>query len=203
MSYWNNHYQKGGVSGEGDTDPSRYWKMSLLKGYGIGYNNSIIDVGCGDMEFWKEFPVVNYTGIDISQNIINKNKYKYPKYNFYCADSSYPLSISASCVICFDVLFHIMNTPKYIATLDNLAYYTKQKLFIYTWIKNPFDDFKNRLLIGKPFERNMVTDGKFQYYRDFDKYSIRYLEPHLKLIDVRTDDRWPYGAMYIYDRTLK
>jgi hypothetical protein len=203
MSYWNNHYKNGGVSGEGDTRDSHKWKMSIMDTYGIGFNNSVIDVGCGDMEFWKYFPVNNYTGIDISQHIIDKNRNKYPKYNFYCADSSFPLNISANCVTCFDLLFHIMDTEKYIKTLDNLVHYTKQKLFIYTWVKNPFDDFKNKLLIGKPFARDVITDGKFQYYRNFDRFSIRYIEPHLKLIDTRTDARWPYGCMYIYDKTLK
>ena len=203
MRYWDNHYNKGGSSGEGDTNESRYWKMDILYDYGMRYNNSVIDVGCGDMEFWREFPVINFTGIDVSRNIILKNRKKFPKYNFYCADSSRPLIISANYVICFDMLFHIMDTTDYIMTLDNLAYYTQQKLFIYTWSKNPFNDFKNRLLIGQPFATNMVTDNKFQYYRDFDKYSIRYLEPSLKLIDIRTDKRWPYGSMYIYDKTLK
>lgn len=199
-NYWNDHYKKGGRSGEGDTDESRYWKMGILQENGVKYENSVIDVGCGDMEFWKEFPVSDYTGIDISQNIIEKNKFKYPKYKFYCSDSSIPHKISAQYVTCFDMLFHIMDTTKYIMTLANLVYYTQDKLFIYTWQKNPFDSLKNRMLIGKPFSKNVVTDGKFQYYRDFNAYSIRYIEPHLEIISIETDDRWPYGAMYIYER---
>lgn len=199
-NYWNEHYRKGGRSGEGSIDESRDWKMGILQNNGLRYDNSVIDVGCGDMEFWQEFAVSDYTGIDISRNIIEKNKVHYPKYKFYCEDSSSPLNIKAQYVTCFDMLFHIMDTTKYIMTLANLVYYTQDKLFVYTWQKNPFDSIKNRLLIGKPFSRNMVTDGKFQYYRDFNAFSIRYIEPYLELIGIETDNRWPYGAMYIYER---
>jgi len=200
FNYWDNHYSQNGVSGDGDTDPSRYWKMGILNEYGLKYDADVIDVGCGDMEFWKELPVKKYTGIDISPTIVRKNRGKYPKYQFFCADSSEPLKLNANYVTCFDMLFHIMDTTKYIMTLNNLTYYSNDMLFIYTWLKNPFDDFKNRLFIGQPFKKNMVTDGKFQYYRDFNKYSIRYIEPYFDILDIRTDDRWPYGAMFIYKR---
>jgi len=199
-NYWDTHYSKGGRSGEGSINESRDWKTGILQEYGLRYDNSVIDVGCGDMEFWEYFPVANYTGIDISPTIIDKNRKRFPKYNFYCCDSSNPLKITADYVTCFDMLFHIMDTTKYIMTIVNLSYYANKKLFVYTWQKNPFENFKNRLLIGRPFEKNMVTDGKFQYYRNFDAYSMRYIEPYLKLMDIRTDDRWPYGAMYIYER---
>jgi hypothetical protein len=199
-NYWDSHYSKGGRSGEGDTNASRDWKMKILQEYGLKHNNSIIDVGCGDMEFWENYSAINYTGIDISPTIILQNHNRFPKYKFYCNDSSVPLKITSDYVTCFDMLFHIMDTTKYIMTLSNLVYYTNKKLFIYTWCKNPFDNFKNKLLIGKPFARNVITDGKFQYYRNFDAYSIRYIEPYLKLINIQTDNRWPYGAMYIYEK---
>lgn len=200
LNYWENHYKTGGRSTEGTINESREWKLDVLQEYGLNHNVSVIDIGCGDMEFWQTYRLKQYTGIDISPSIIINNKKKYPRYNFYCNNSSNALNISADYVICFDVLFHIMDTTQYIMTLLNLKYYTQKKLFIYTWQKNPFGNFKNRLLIGKPFAKNMVTDGKFQYYREFDAYSIRYLEDELKLIGVRSDDRWPYGAIYIYER---
>jgi hypothetical protein len=199
-NYWDIHYINGGKSSDSNIDTAREWKMGILQKYGLHYNTSIIDIGCGDMDFWNNFPLKDYTGVDISPTIIKQNHIKYPNYKLYCSNSSNLLKISANYVICFDMLFHIMNTTEYIMTLTNLEYYTKQKLFIYTWIKNPFESFKNRLILKKPFEKNIITDGKYQYYRNFDSYSIRYIEPYLKLIDICTDNRWPYGAMYIYDR---
>jgi hypothetical protein len=198
--YWDNHYANGGKSSDSNINEAREWKMNILYDYGLKHDTSIIDIGCGDMDFWNDISFTNYTGIDISPTIIEQNRARFPNYTFYCSDSSEPLNISSNYVTCFDMLFHIMDTEKYIKIITNLSYYANNKLFIYTWQKNPFESFKNRLLIGRPFNKNIVTDNKYQYYRDYDAYSMKYIEPYFKVLDIRTDDRWPYGAMYIYER---
>jgi hypothetical protein len=175
------------------------WKLEILQEHGLTYYNSTIDVGCNNMELWENFPIITYTGIDNNINTIRNNQLNYPKYKFYCNKPSYPLKISANYVICFDTLNTLSDITQYIMTLINLTYYTKQKLFIYTWMENPFSSFKYKLFAGVPFAKNIVTDGKLTY-RDYDKYSLRYLEEYLRLIDMRIDERWPFSAMYIYEK---
>jgi len=198
--YWNWHYKSGKSSGFGDIHDSRSWKMKILFDCGLHTDKSIIDVGCGDMVFWENLHLTDYTGIDISSYQIERNKEKYPNYKFYCANSSQYINLPKSdIVICFDMLFHIMNDDEYIWTLLNLTTYSKNKLFIYTWGDNPFKSFINKIIIGKPFAKNVTTDGKYQCYRDFERFSKYYIEGKFDLVNTFTDKRWKYGKLYYYN----
>ncbi|MBS8121897.1 class I SAM-dependent methyltransferase [Candidatus Vampirococcus lugosii] len=56
-------------------------------------NIKILDLGCGNarilnylQEELSDFEKIDYTGVDISENLINISKNKYPNYNFYTSD---------------------------------------------------------------------------------------------------------------------
>jgi|WetSurMetagenome_2_1015567.scaffolds.fasta_scaffold06678_8 hypothetical protein len=199
--YWEKHYSSGGVSGHGDTNESYRWKRNLMLSNGFRPDKSVIDVGCGDMTFWKDISLLDYTGIDISRSQIDKNIEEYPNYKFFCENSAQHLDLQrAEVVVCFDILFHIMEEKDYINTLLNLADYSKDKIFIYTWGKNPFKSFKNRLIIKKPFSKDIVTDGKYQYYRDFKYFSKLFIERYFDLVNTFTDKRWEYGELFYYEK---
>ena len=52
---WNEHYKQGGMSGEPeDYKISRGWKQNIIKKYCDLSKDSIIDIGCGDLQFWDE-----------------------------------------------------------------------------------------------------------------------------------------------------
>lgn len=57
---------------------------TFIKNHSI---RKIVDGSCGDclwiMEILKEFPDIEYIGYDISQTIVDINKQKYKKYEFY------------------------------------------------------------------------------------------------------------------------
>jgi len=198
--YWERHYSEGGVSGHGNVDESHRWKMKILFDCGFHPDKSIIDVRCGDMVFWKNLHLMDYTGIDISSYQIEKNKKKYPDYKFYYTNSGNFIELpKADIVICFDMLFHIMNEDEYVQTLLNLTNYSKKKIFVYTWGNNPFESFINKFIIKKPFQRKVVTDGIYQYYRNYKKFSKIYIEGEFDLINTFTDKRWKYGEMYYYE----
>ena len=73
--YWDNRYYQGGNSGYGSYDEQLTKKLSWLSNLDI---KSISEIGCGDLHFGSEllklYPNVSYTGSDISEVIINKNK---------------------------------------------------------------------------------------------------------------------------------
>jgi len=204
MNYWKKHYATGGKSTGGSIDEGRTWKQNILKEYNV-WEETIIDIGCGDLEFWEnQFPA-KYTGIDISEVIIDKNKMLHPEGKFICSSSSDTHNIQANVVICFDVLYHIMDEDVYIKTIENIARYSKKYIFIWTWCMNPFEDITSRLAWGKPFHFNMITDGKYQYYREFGKpeYQKPIYDAGFSLCDYRQDRRWKYGGMYVYEKLGK
>jgi hypothetical protein len=146
----------------------------------------VIDVGCGDLNFWKYEDCNKYTGIDISPVRIERNRILKPNWNFICADASVDQSISAEVVFCFDILFHIMDDVSYDKILTNLMQYSTKYIFIYTWSVNPFSP--------------RDTDGIYQKYRDFNLYPHTFEEAGFKLIDV---EKSPYlidkfGSMWIF-----
>jgi len=71
-NYWEERYLNGDNSGEGSRGKHRAWKWGILNKY-IPEMTDVIDVGCGDLAFMENIDVDKYTGIDISQYIINKN----------------------------------------------------------------------------------------------------------------------------------
>lgn len=137
MNYWDERYKSGGTSGCGSIGELRRWKWKIINQY-CPYLTSIIDIGCGDMSFWEGTAIPrNYTGLDISQEIITRNRKKYPLATFNTISSTELLPITSDIVFCFDMLFHIMDKDDYDKTLKNCCAYAKNYIFIYTWLINP------------------------------------------------------------------
>jgi SAM-dependent methyltransferase len=206
---WEAHYAKGGESG----DPEEYklareWKYFLLDKYYTKNIDSILDVGCGDLQFWGDNLPYNYTGIDISQTIIDRHKRNHPDQTFICSDATKYVDVHADVVICFDMLWHIIDDVDYINILKNIKQYSNNYIYIYTWNNNPFEsDIKSRILlflfymIGRPCK---VSDGGgHQKYRDYLSISKNIFEPDFKLIETYSNNVWKFGSMYIYKKITK
>jgi len=208
MFNWDNHYKYGGKSSDSDYHAAREWKQSILLKYYRQNIDTIIDVGCGDLQLWEGLTPASgkYTGIDISPTIIDAHKKMYPDRNFICANSGTPLNISADIVTCFDVLWHIVDENTYVNTLKNIQYYAKKYALIYTWYRNPLrfpfglyamavQSKKNRKLF---FDRTFTTDGSYQKYREFLEYANPIFNPNFELIAQYTDKQFKYGMMYVF-----
>ena len=197
--FWNKKYEQGGISGKGSIGLYRNWKWNQIQ-IACGLNiDSLIDVGCGDLSFWNHPLAIKirrrygfkYTGIDISDNIIIRNRKAFPKINFIIAPAHVEQpGLRASVVLCMDLLFHIMDDAEYEMTIETLCQYTNGCLVIYTWRKNPF------------LVQNIVTDGISQYYRRLGDVKHIFGRNDMKLIrkaDVPFDK---FGTMYIFRRIL-
>lgn len=198
-NFWNKKYREGGSSGRGSIGLYRNWKWNKIKeSIGTDYN-SLIDLGCGDLTFWNH-PIAKkimrqrifeYTGLDISDEIITKNRIRFPNLKFF----NWPAQIEfemvhAQIVFCLDLLFHIMNEKDFNLILENACKYTSQFLVIYTWFKNPFK------------ELNAVTDGKSQCFRNLADYDHVFRRNDMRRITyfkVPYDD---YGMLYFFRRDL-
>jgi len=200
--FWDKKYAEGGISGKGSIGKYRNWKWGMINQV-IGPFKSLIDVGCGDLSFWKH-PIANriqkqkdfrYVGIDISDNIISRNRaFAFrvkPKLNFICDSAHFLLDLKkAQVVFCLDLLFHIMDDFRFELTLDNLCKYSSEWIVIYTWHKNPFE------------LQGVVTDEISQYYRDFKKYNYIFIMNEFNLntfFEVPFDE---FGGLYFFRKLI-
>lgn len=99
-------------SGPGSTleysAPYRKFLGRFIRERGI---ESIIDLGCGDMEVMGnvELHGASYHGVDCIPSRIDLNRAKYPQHRFTCADLR-TVELDAQLVVCKDVLQH-WSTP--------------------------------------------------------------------------------------------
>lgn len=144
-SFWNERYLMGGNSGKGSRGKKRRIKWEHIKKL-IGTFQSVIDVGCGDLAFWdnrfaKKIMTqsgFNYVGIDYSEVIINKNRDRYQEFKFICTGSNLLVPhLKADVVICFDLLFHLLDEAVFVETIKNLSKYSRNWIVIGTWINSP------------------------------------------------------------------
>jgi len=196
--FWNKKYAEGGISGKGSIGKYRNWKWGMINQV-IGVFNSLIDVGCGDLSFWKH-PIANrigkqkkfrYLGIDVSDNIVSRNRKMAPQFKFICSPAYiFQWDNDAQVVFCLDLLFHIMDNYRFELILDNLCNYSKEWIVIYTWHKNPFE------------LQGVVTDEISQYFRPLKKYNYIFIMNEFnlnKFIEVPFDE---FGGLYFFRKLI-
>jgi len=180
--YWESHYSSGGASGEGSVGDSREAKWRFISEYVDVRDKTVLDVGCGDLSFWEGKDCRSYTGIDFSESVVEKDRTIRPSWRFIAGDASADHHVSGQVVLCLDMLFHIMSDDSYRRVLANLAHWTEEWLFIFTWFRSPFG--------------RRATDGRYQYYRPLLE-SLDVLAP---LTLVRTRQYDSIGALYVFKR---
>lgn len=142
--FWSFRYQifaelGSGVGSRGD---NLLYKRSLLQSLEIERSESILDVGCGDLEVVKTLDLQNYTGVDLSPQAIESARQKRSDWQFILLDSNNLHSLpSADLVICLEVLIHQQNFTDYQNLIDILVRKTINRLIVsgYT-IRQPHHD---------------------------------------------------------------
>ena len=136
--YWNQRYDRGMNSGWCSVGKLKEWRWKIIKKHMKIKDKSVLDVGCGDLRFWDGVKHTDYTGIDISSVIIEKNFSIKPEWKFICEDVSEAiLNESYDIVFCFEMLFHIMSEVSFIRILQNLNTWAGEMLFISCWNQRP------------------------------------------------------------------
>ncbi len=180
--YWIDRYNKKLGSGKGSIGKVGKYKHKILRNYLKNYEDfSFLDFGNGDLSFWKGKPPKHYTGIDIAENIQEINRKKYEKL-FLTANLKEHQNIKADVVICFDVLFHIIDDIEYNDILLNLCLSSRKYIFVYTWMKRP-----------KNYEES------YQKYREFADFNPIFETHGFKRISLFYEAKIdPCGAMYVF-----
>jgi hypothetical protein len=197
--FWNKKYAEGGISGRGSIGFYRNWKWNMIRDT-IGNDFiSLVDVGCGDLSFWKH-PIANkilkqkhfkYIGIDISEIIIKRNRKFAPELEFRVAPAHIEQpGLMAQVVFALDLLFHIMDEVEFKMILENLCNYTTQFLVIYTWKRNPFE------------LQHVDSDGISQYYRNLVDYRNMFIRNEMRLINSVNVPYDGFGRLYFFKRVI-
>jgi hypothetical protein len=188
-NYWNTRYRLGGNSGyntdEYATKYSNYVWFIIEKS--IGKQNDIIDIGCGDLELWKNRECEKYIGIDISPKIIEKNRKIRPNWTFIVSSADKNFDINAETVICMNTLYHIMNDLEYDKIINNIIMWSKKYIIIITWYKRPTE---------------LKDDDFYEKYRDFNIYQKRIIDSGFDLI---LKEKLPFdnhSSLWIFKRNV-
>lgn len=168
MNYWDNRYKRlngndivlwgSGLGSAGDAVTKR---INALRKHCTDVK-SILDVGCGDMnvgfDVMELYPDATYKGIDSSEYLINCLKKQYPDEDFEYIENStfdYPSDL----VICFDVLYHIMDDKEHDKMLESLKKSWKKYLVIITEDIDVIEDINSDYIKHRIFNPNYFSDN--------------------------------------------
>jgi hypothetical protein len=154
---WENRYKTNGNSGAGSYGVLCEYKAKFINKFIIDNNcKNMIEFGSGDGNQMSYFEVQKYTGIDISEHIINICKKKYNHLSnkkfityaeYHKMSSKFDLSLS------LDVIYHLVDDNIYIKYMNYLFNSTNKFVIIYS---TNWDDKEN--------------NGSHVYHRKFTKY---------------------------------
>ncbi|MCK4266352.1 MAG: class I SAM-dependent methyltransferase, partial [Thermoplasmata archaeon] len=151
--------------------------------------NHVIDVGCGDLRIWGDRACKDYIGIDFSLKQLQENKERRRHWIFLCTDAAQFIpNLTRKNVFCFNTIYHILDPKKLAKVLINLCRYAIEKIFIYTWITNPFHP--------------NTSDGEYQTYHPMGRNIELFRQNGFDLVSVEIPDPLDYEhlALYIYEK---
>lgn len=169
--YWNDRYKQGGDSGYGSRGEQLEKKLNWLKNLDI---ETITEIGCGDFYFGSHllefYPNARYSGTDISEEILERNRKNFPQHNFYPSGGYNP---PGDLLLCIDVLFHITYGDEYENMLWTLERNWTKYLAVTAYEYNQTQDLAPHVRIrpfdykrfGEPLIREVVEeDGQLYFY---------------------------------------
>jgi len=172
--YWNKRYQNGETSGAGSVGEFKEWKWQQIIDFCPTFlKKTVLDAGCGDMSFWQDKPFPKeYLGIDFSEHIIEQNKkmYDLEELSFHHGHLTDPFPKQMDLSFCFDVIFHILRTDDIEKIIRNLCLNTKEMIFIYTWDRNPWKNWRNQLSLLKSGKIKTLLANRTKEYDDYQRF---------------------------------
>ena len=160
-------------SGIGSRDEHKIDKIALLKSLNIEASETILDVGCGDLEVLADFEFKEYLGLEASTEAIKIAKAKRPDLKFQLLDASIGnLSKQYDTVICLEVLNHQKDRTAYFKLIQFLAKATKKRLIVTGYNgKKPHHDTNHMLAFHEPLPKSLVDLETFNNIRLIARYS--------------------------------
>ena len=136
QTIWENRYKANGNSGAGSYGVLCEYKAKFINKFIIDNNcKNVIEFGSGDGNQMSYFKVNQYTGVDISETIINRCKQKYShleNLKFVTYDEYYKMSSNFDLALSLDVIYHLVDDNIYEKYMNDLFNSTNKFVIIYS-----------------------------------------------------------------------
>lgn len=123
-------------SGVGSRGDSIRRKNNILTELG-GESKSVLDIGFGDFEVFKEFNFYEYIGFDISKKAVEYARKKRSDLDFHLIANSdnLPQKLSKKIVLCYDVLIHQDSADSYHTLINYISEAFEEFLIVSGYVK--------------------------------------------------------------------
>lgn len=155
-------------SGVGSRGDVANYKIKLLKNIGIEKNESILDVGFGDLEIVKNLSFKNYTGIDISDEAVKRASIIFPNFIFYNFQTQKNKAEKKDTVICLDVLIHQPTRKKYTELINFITDKSIKRVVVSGYEKK--SDNSHMCFFYENIKESLEKTGRFKYVYKIGEY---------------------------------
>ncbi len=155
--YWNERYKNNGNSGMGSYNRLAEFKAEVVNQFIEKEKiETVIEIGCGDGNQLSLIHYNNYTGVDVSEVIIEKNKLNYQNdktKRFYWTKTERDKYINQKydMAISMDVIFHLLEDQVFYAYMEDLFSVAERYVVIYSSNHEEFTkwpEFRHRNFIS-------------------------------------------------------
>ena len=133
-SFWERRYSDGGTSGPGSYGQCAEFKSATItKVLELHAVNSVIDFGCGDGNQIRELSGIQYSGIDVSADAVERCRSMYaqdPDKTFMVAEDY--KGETAELAMSLDVIFHLVEDEIYESYMGRLFRASEKLVLIYS-----------------------------------------------------------------------
>ena len=149
-------------SGVGSRDQALLDKRALLKAEGIERADSVLDVGCGDLEVLRALELNSYVGLDDSKEALERAARSRPDWTFRPMQWDDASIAPADFVLCMEVLIHQPTAAGYHRLIDFLARKTKRKLIVSGFESDSSVGNNHMLFYYEPLQTSLERSGRFR-----------------------------------------
>ncbi|WP_425053928.1 class I SAM-dependent methyltransferase [Psychromarinibacter sp. S121] len=130
--FWSYRYAVNPELGSGKGSRGIYVtvKRRCLKLAGIEDAESILDVGCGDLEVVHALSLNGYLGLDLAETALDRARALRPEWSFEVGMVDPERHGPRDIVLCLDVLIHQRDPNAFAALIDGLVAATGQRLIV-------------------------------------------------------------------------
>jgi hypothetical protein len=176
-TFWNfryGHFSERG-SGVGSRGANLLYKRAVLVREGAEKADSVLDVGCGDLQVVKELALRSYLGLDTSEFALRIARRVRPDWEFRCFNFQKDIADGVPAkqmVLCFEVLIHQRSEADYQALIDFLARHTAQSLIV-SGYEHDFEQRRGNpmLFFYEPLEESLRRTGIFAQIKKIGAHS--------------------------------
>ena len=167
--FWNYRYKTNPSlgSGTGSRGKLANYKLDYLRLLGIEKDESVLDIGCGDLEIVKHLDIRNYIGVDISEEALKIASVKYPKHMFLNVKDKNLIS-KTHLVLCLDVLIHQQTKEDYEHLIDFISKKAISRVIVSGYEIE--DDNSYMCFFYENVKQSLLKTGEFKYVFKIGEY---------------------------------